>query len=127
MDKYYLLILTLCLTLLFFVGGAKHLVTLHDSTGFLATLIPFNYFPYIINFIVILVASLIEFLVPVFVIYSIITEKMKKEAKIALYALMFFLACTLIFVHNPFYENQLNPFLANLAILSGLYLLDSYL
>lgn len=127
MNRIYLILLTLCLTLLFIIGGIRHLLTPVDSKEFLSSHFPFTFFPSLLNYLVLISASLIELLVPLFVIYSLVTNTFLKEAKMALCLLMLFLVCTLIFVHNPFYENQLNPFLSNLAILSGLLLLDFHL
>ena len=127
MNRSFLILLTLCLTLLFIIGGIRHFLTPISSTEFLSSLFPFNKLPLLFNYLVLISASLIELLVPLFVIYSLATNTFVKEAKMALCLLMLFLVCTLIFVHNPFYENQLNPFLSNLAILSGLLLLDYHL
>ena len=127
MNRSFLILLTLCLTLLFIIGGIRHFLTPISSTEFLSSLFPFNKLPLFFNYLVLISASSIELLVPLFVIYSLITNTFVKEAKLALCLLMLFLVCTLIFVHNPLYENQLNPFLSNLAILSGLLLLDYHL
>ncbi len=127
MQKNILLFLTFLLTLLFIVGGLRHLLTLKDSTNFLSTLPPFQYLPFSFNYLVIIVGSLIEFVAPLVILYSLFTNTIQDAAKIALYLLLFFLLCTLIFVHNPLYKDQMNPFLGNLSISAGLLFLDYYL
>lgn len=124
MKNAFLLGVTLGLTLLFMVAGANHLMDLKGSVNFLATSFPFSYFPYVVNLLVILVASSIELFAPLIILYSLYTNSKRALAKKALCLLLFFVLSTLIFIHNPvIYPSEFHSFMKNLAMLSGLILL----
>ena len=52
MEKYIIVCLVILITLLFFISGINHLLTLKDSTLVLETHFPFNRFPFWFNFII---------------------------------------------------------------------------
>ena len=101
MDSTVLTIFTLFVTLLFFISGFNHLRTLESSVDFLKTFYPFNMANKTFNYLVIIVASSIEFLAPLVMVLGILSPKFKFAAIIAAYLLAFFIFCTLLFIHNP--------------------------
>ena len=98
MKNAFLLGVTLGLTLLFMVAGANHLMDLKGSVSFLATSFPFSYFPYVVNLLVILVASSIELFAPLIILYSLYTNSKRTLAKKALCLLLLFvyIKCTVL-------------------------------
>ncbi len=123
MDSTVLTIFTLFVTLLFFISGFNHLRTLESSVDFLKTFYPFNMANKTFNYLVIIVASSIEFLAPLVMVLGILSPKFKFAAIIAAYLLAFFIFCTLLFIHNPYYENEFQNFLKNLSFLGGVLLI----
>lgn len=123
MQKIYFLFLSLCITLLFFVAGIKHALTMEGSTSYLAKFPPFSAFPMGFNYIIELIALLIEIVAPIIILLSIVHEKYRHYGKIAAYLLAFFLLCTLVFIHNPFYKGEGMNFLKGLALMGAVLLI----
>ena len=123
MEKLYLLFLTLLITLLFFVSGLNHLMTLKQSTQFLSSNYPFTKLPYEFNYLVLVVSSLIEVTALFLIGFGIMYGQYYYLAKYSAYALAFFLFCTILFIHNPFYKNEFHNFLKNSSFLGGVLLL----
>ena len=127
MEKYIIVCLVILITLLFFISGINHLLTLKDSTLFLETHFPFNKFPFWFNFIIELAATIIEIFAPLLIIFGIVIDKQIHVARIGAFALVFFLLCTLLLIHNPFFENEFHNFLKNLSFLGGVLLIERQL
>ena len=123
MENKIQAILALCLTMLFIVAGIRHLSSLKKSTEFLKKFTPFKFMPYFVNLSVIMISSLIELLAPLIIVFSILTNSYNSFKEYSINLLILFMVSTLLFIHNPFYKDQLNPFLNNLSITAGLYIL----
>lgn len=127
MEKAYLLLLAVCMTLLFFVAGIKHALTFKPSTQFLEKFFPFSRFPRNLNMLIEFVAIVIEICAPLLLLLALANDKFRHIGRIAAYALAFFLLCTLIFIHNPTFKGEGMNFLKGLALLGGVLLLERQL
>lgn len=127
MHRHYLLFLTLCVTLLFFVSGIKHMFSLQSSTKFLEKYQPFSFLPKEFDFLVELVASLIEIIAPIFMVLAVLNSSYKKHGKMAASLLALFVVSTILFIHNPFFKGEQTNFLKSLAYLGGILLIQQQL
>jgi len=124
MKKPLLLLISVFITLLFFVAGVNHFQTMKESVSFLSSKYPFNKLPNKLNYIIICISNFIEVSAILLITFGIMFERFYFIAKYAAYALALFLICSILFIHNPFfYKDEFHPFLKNLSILGGVLLL----
>lgn len=124
MDRKYLALLAVCVTLIFFVSGIRHLFTLKDSTMFLKSFSPFKQLPLAFDYLVEIVATLIEIIAPILILIAVVDNKHKMVGKVGACLLSIFIICTLLFIHNPFFEDEMIPFFKNLSFLGGVLLIE---
>ena len=127
MNNINLSIISLFITVIFFKSGLTRLRnydSIKSSVSFLKTFAPFNKFNKNLNYIIIIISSLIETIAPLLILLSIIFPSFYLLGKYAAYSLAFFILCTIIFIHNPVNKKEHTNFLKNLSMLGGVLLLE---
>lgn len=123
MDKIVLSVLSVFITLIFVVSGIEHLKSIKSTASFLRTISPFDKAGKGLNYLVAIIASLIETVSPLLILLSIFVPSFYFIGCYAAYALAFFILCTIIFIHNPMKKGEQINFMKNLSMLGGVLLL----
>tara|TARA_B100000035_G_scaffold124356_1_gene105879 strand:- start:5915 stop:6298 length:384 start_codon:yes stop_codon:yes gene_type:complete len=123
MDKIVLSVLSVFITLIFLVSGINHLKSIKSTASYLRTISPFDKADKSFNYLVAIVAGLIETVSPILILLSIFVPSFYFIGCYAAYALAFFILCTIVFIHNPMKKDQRVNFMKNLSMLGGVLLL----